>query len=364
MSLDVLALVPHPIASPSGRYRVHQMAEPLGKLGVRLDIQPFLDDRAFARLYLPGRWGEKALDVARGGARRWRVLGGAGRYRLAFVHRELWPVVGDAPLRRLARHQPRWVFDFDDAIWMPNVSEVNRSLARWKPHGQATWLASHARAVAAGNGFLSAWARGQRSGRPAAEVEEIPTAVNSDLWVPVPRAPGPPRLVWIGTPTTVPHLEAVRPALARVAARHPGLEIHVIGARFDGQGLPVVLHEWSEQRERDLVGRCDIGLAPLPDSDWARGKCGLKLLLYMACGLAAVSSRVGVHPTILEDGRTGMLADSDDAFEPALERLIGDPALRSRLGAAARAVVEERYSIRAVAPRLAALLSRAAESAI
>src|SRR5439155_1976414 len=99
---------------------------------------------------------QKSLDVARGGARRWQVLAAAARYRLAFIHRELWPVVGEAPLRRLADHQPRWVLDFDDAIWMPNVSEVNRSLARWKPRGQTEWLASRARAVAAGNGYLAA----------------------------------------------------------------------------------------------------------------------------------------------------------------------------------------------------------------
>ena len=162
MSLEVLALVPHPVASPSGRYRVHQMAGPLARLGIRLDIRPFLDARAFQRLYFPGRVAAKAWDVARGGVRRWRDLGGAGRYRLALVHREAWPLIGEAPLRRLARHQPRWVFDFDDAVWLPNVSDANRAMARWKPYAQPAWLAARARAVSAGNGYLAAWARTQR----------------------------------------------------------------------------------------------------------------------------------------------------------------------------------------------------------
>lgn len=361
MSLEVLAFVPHPIASASGRYRVYQMAGPLAKHGVDLDVRPFLDERGFAGLYAPGALVSKTLDLARGGVRRWADLG-ASRYRLALVHRELWPVVGDPPLRRFSKHQPRWVFDFDDAIWIPNVSDANRAFARLKPFGQPAWLAAGAHGVAAGNGYLAQWAREQRPGRPGEEVELIPTAVDTDHWTPVRHPEGPPRLVWIGSHSTLAHLEELRAPLARLAARHPGLEIHVIGASLPPLGLPVVNHEWSEGGEVDLVRRCDIGLAPLPDTDWARGKCGLKLLLSMACGLASVASRTGVNPEIVRDGENGLLAGTPEEFEGALDRLIGDPPLRGQLGESARATVEERFSVRVVAPRLAAMLQRAAET--
>jgi glycosyltransferase involved in cell wall biosynthesis len=362
-NLEVIAFVPQPPASASGRYRVYQMARPLADLGVTLDVRPFLDGRAFARLYRPGEVPAKAVDIIRGAARRWSDLGAASRYALAMVHREIWPLIGGAPLARLAGHQPRWVFDLDDPVWLPNVSAANQAFQWLKPFAQPPRLAEGARAVAAGNAFLADWARRQRPGRPAEEVEVIPTAVDADLWVPRPRDPGPPRLVWIGSQGTAAHLELLREPLARLATRHAGLELHVIGATVALDGIRVVEHAWSEATEVALVGRGDIGLAPLPDNEWSRGKCGLKLLLYMACGLPAVASRTGVHPEIVAHGGNGWLVDSPGEFEPALDSLLADADLRARLGAAARVTVESRYSVRAVAPRLAALLQRAAESA-
>lgn len=361
--LQVIAFVPHAPASASGRYRVYQMAGPLAELGVHLDVRPFLDPPAFGRLYQAGRVPAKVVDLVRGAARRWADLGAASRYHLALVHREVWPLVGEVPLARLGARQPRWVFDFDDAVWLPNVSGANRAFQRLKPFGQPARLVAGARAVASGNAFLADWARRQRPGRPGQDVEVIPTTVDATRWVPRPRDPGPPRLAWIGSPSTAVHLESLRATLARLAARYPGLELHVIGATVTMEAIRVVAHPWSERSEVALVGRCDAGLAPLPDSEWARGKCGLKLLLYMACGLPAVASRTGVHPEIITHGENGWLADAADDFEPALATLLDDAELRARLGGAARATVESRYSVSAVAPRLAALLRRAAEAA-
>jgi glycosyltransferase involved in cell wall biosynthesis len=336
------------------------MAEPLARHGIRLEIRPLLSPAGFGRMYRPGGASRKALDLVTGCARRWMDLGRAGRYALALIHREVWPFVGEAPLRRLARHQTRWVFDFDDAVWMPNASDANRVFAGLKPFGQPAWLAAGACAVSAGNTFLADWARSCRSGSPADSVEVVPTAVDTDRWHPRPRTPGARRLIWIGTPSTAKYLEALRPALTRLGRRHPHLELHVVGAPFSCEELRVVHHDWHEATEADLVSGCDIGLAPIPDDAWARGKCGLKLLLYMACGLPAVASRVGVHPEIVTHGEDGLLADTPDGFEPAVGALVADPELCGRLGAAARATVEQRFSLHAVAPRLAALLQRAA----
>jgi glycosyltransferase involved in cell wall biosynthesis len=362
LSLRVIAFVPHPAGGASSRYRVIEMIEPLAAHGVQVDVRPFLDASAYAVLYHPGRVARKAADIARGGWRRWRDLEQASRYDLALVHREMWPIVGISPIARLARHQPRWVFDLDDAVWIPNVSDANRAFARVKPFGHPAQLAAGARAVAAGNDYLAEWARRQRPGRPAGEVETIPTAVDTDRWRPRPRPPGPPRLVWIGSPSTLPHLALMRGPIERVARRHPGLELHTIGGAIAAPGVRVVQHPWSHDTEADLVAAGDVGLAPLPDDPWCRGKCGLKLLLYMASGVAAVASRAGVHDQIVTHGVDGWLADGPDGFESSLDSLLGDPALRARLGAAARATVERRFARQAVAPRLADLLRRAAAS--
>ncbi len=361
--LRVLAFTPQPLSGPAGRYRVHQWREPLRAHGVELEAVPFFDEPAYARLHTPGGTLTKTFDLARLTWRRWRDLLGAGRAPLAFVHRELWPLAGAWPLDTLRRAQPRFVFDLDDAVFLPNVSEANRRLVGLKAHVTAAPLAAGAVAVTAGNDWLAQWARAQRPGRDPASVHVIPTAVDGDAWRPTaPEAPGPLRLLWIGSPSTLRYLRAWAPALARLASRRT-FEVHVVGAELAIPGVTVVSHAWSLERERAVAAQCHIGLAPMPDGDWERGKCGLKLLLYMALGLPAVASASGVHPTLLEGGACGLLVEDDASTEAALDRLLGDAAERARLGRLARAAFEARWSVRAVAPRLAAVLRTAAEAA-
>ncbi len=364
MKLRVLAFTPQPFAGAAGRYRVHQWREPLAEHGVELEATPFFDERAFARLHGPGDWLGKGWDLARLTRERIARLSSAGRYDVALVHRELWPLAGDWPLALLERHQRRWVFDLDDAVFLPNVSAANRGLGALKAHTSAGRLAAGARAVAAGNAWLADWARRERPGRAADEVEVIPTAVDSDQWRPAtrPQDAGPVRLLWLGSPTTLAYLAAWAPVLSRVAARHPGMELHVIGASLEVSGLRCVSHTWDAATERTLAGRCHVGLAPLGSGDWERGKCGLKLLLYMALGLAAVASDAGVHHDIVTPGEDAVLVGDDEGLEAALDRLVSDAEWRANLGRAARSTLERRYSLRAVAPRLAGLLRRAAET--
>lgn len=360
MSLSALALVPYPESGASARYRAYQMVAPLAARGVRMVVRPLLDERAFSDLYRPGAQATKLAHLVRGCARRWADLADAGRYDLAFVHRDVWPFFGLGPVQRLLAHQRRFVFDFDDAIWLPNVSEANRAFAWLKPTVQHARLAAEASGVAAGNGWLAAWAREQRPGRDPEDVAVIPTAVDTARWTPRERADGPPRLAWIGSHSTVHHLDPLRAVLPGLAARHPGLELHVVGARFACDGVRVVEHAWSFEREVEATAACDIGLAPMPDDPWTRGKCGLKLLLYMALGLPAVSSRAGVNTEIVQDGVTGRLASTPEAFADALDALLADRDARRRMGAAARADVEARWSVNAVAPCLVSLFERTA----
>jgi len=141
------------------------------------------------------------------------------------------------------------------------------------------------------------------------------------------------------------------------------LRLVVIGATSDRFGDLIEAVPWTLAGEVDALSRIDIGLAPLPDSDWSRGKCGLKLLQYLALGKPVVASPVGVHPEMIEPGVHGLLADGEDAWFDALDRLIGDAALCTTMGQHGRARVEERYSVRAVAPRLIEALHQAAEAA-
>jgi len=151
--------------------------------------------------------------------------------------------------------------------------------------------------------------------------------------------------------------------LARLRDRHPGLRLVVIGAGSERFADMIEAVPWTLAGEVEALSRIDIGLAPLPDSDWSRGKCGLKLLQYLALEKPVVASAVGVHPEMIESGVHGLLADGENAWFDALDRLIGDPSLRAAMGQQGRARVEERYSVRAIAPRLIDALHHAAEAA-
>ncbi|HEU4396028.1 MAG TPA: glycosyltransferase, partial [Planctomycetota bacterium] len=179
---------------------------------------------------------------------------------------------------------------------------------------------------------------------------------------PGPRADGaPPRFGWIGSRATLPYLAGIAGPLARACAAAPGARLLAVA---DGDaslpGVPVDAEPWSDAGEADSLRRMDAGLMPLPDDPWTRGKCGFKLLQYGATGIPSIASPVGANAAIVEDGRTGLLAADDAAWEAALLRLARDPDLRARLGAAARRSVEERWSTAVLGPTVARFVSQVA----
>jgi glycosyltransferase involved in cell wall biosynthesis len=167
------------------------------------------------------------------------------------------------------------------------------------------------------------------------------------------------RVGWIGSPSTAHYLGLVREPLRRLA-RERALRLVVIGARdIPSTDVPLEIHEWSAETEGPLLGGVHIGIMPLADGPWERGKCGYKLIQYMACGKPVIASPVGVNDEIVTP-EVGLLASSDAQWLAALRQLSTDAALRNRLGFAGRALVERKYSLQVRGPQLAAWLARAA----
>jgi glycosyltransferase involved in cell wall biosynthesis len=165
---------------------------------------------------------------------------------------------------------------------------------------------------------------------------------------------------WIGSPATAKYLDAVAGPLAQVCG-DTGARVRLIGAGAAAlPGLPVDLQAWDEATETLKIGEFDIGIMPLADGPWERGKCGFKLVQYMACGVPVVASPVGVNPRIVESGVHGFLATSAQQWVQALTDLVHNAALRARMGVEGRRRVENFYSTQVVAPRLARLLLQAA----
>jgi glycosyltransferase involved in cell wall biosynthesis len=237
------------------------------------------------------------------------------------------------------------LFDFDDAIWIHSVSEANRRFGFLKNTKKIPKLASLADTVLAGNEYLAAWARQHNS-----RVVVVPTTVDTERFVPVPREDDGKRPIvigWVGSPSTLAHFATVVPALARVKERlGERVTFKVIGdPAYREPRLGIVGERWNAATEVADVAQFDLGLMPLPDDEWAKGKCGLKGLQYMAMGIPALLSPVGVNPTLVTPGLDGFLPGSEGEWVATLTALVKDPALRRRVGEAGRKTVVERYSV-------------------
>jgi glycosyltransferase involved in cell wall biosynthesis len=166
------------------------------------------------------------------------------------------------------------------------------------------------------------------------------------------------RLVWIGQQSTIRSLDLLRPHLAAAAARLPGLELRIISDTApDLPGVKVSLRPWSIQTEVEDLAQGDIGITFLPDDAWSQGKCGLRVLQFMAAGLPVVANPVAMNRQMVIPGRTGLLAETPERWAAAIERLAADPSLRSQMGAAGRRLVEQEYSVAGWADRFADLVA-------
>jgi glycosyltransferase involved in cell wall biosynthesis len=252
----------------------------------------------------------------------------------------------------------RYSLDYDDAVFH-NYDLHSHAIVRGLLGRRIDRLMGSACLVTAGNEYLAQRARAAGARR----VEIIPTVIDLDRYAP--RKVGTdatrPTVVWIGSPSTVRYLSLIAKPLAELSARLP-FRLRVIGGHIDLPGVDVEYVAWSEDREAPAIAACDVGVMPLNDSPWERGKCGYKLIQYMACGLPVVASPVGVNAQIVNEGVNGFLADGSSEWRDHLEVLISDATTRRDMGQAGRLMVEEKYSVQAIAPRLAVLLNQAKNS--
>ncbi|HWY94155.1 MAG TPA: glycosyltransferase [Steroidobacteraceae bacterium] len=260
--------------------------------------------------------------------------------------------------RLFAAVSRRRIFDVDDAIYVRKPRRLGEAPddSRWRKSKFAAtcrWVD----VVAAGNDVLAGVAR---VSAPAVMI--LPTSIDAAAYQPTTAAAAdPPTIVWIGSPENLVYLEMIRPALERLTTRYPTLKMRVICSRFpDWPLVNVERIPWSSATEAQALAAAHIGVMPLTDDEWARGKCAFKLLQYMAAALPCVASPVGANTEAVIDGFNGFHARTVDDWERHLEALIRSPDLRARFGASGRAHVESRYAMRTYQARYLELLQRLA----
>ncbi|MGD0060995.1 MAG: glycosyltransferase family 4 protein [Verrucomicrobiia bacterium] len=341
--MKVLFLTQTGELGPSSRYRVYQLLPELQKLGVQCDVSPAIDDALYRRLYLgsSGRTSRAAAFSAAWRQRR-RDLARINDFDVVFVQKGVFPGLYSGFEKKLAARKPL-VFDFDDAIWLPRVggSRVLQSLHR---EAAVQDVLRCARAVIAGNDFLAEYAS-----RFNKTVTVVPSSISLEDY---PHAPDSNLVGWIGSRTTLPYLKPLKPAFDAL-----GITPRIIASGNPVQlGFDIEFRPWQLETELAELSQLGIGIAPLLDTPWERGKCGVKILQYMACGIPVVASPVGVNSKIVLHGVNGLLATHIEDWAPAIHSLITDPKLRQRLGAAGRQTVEKRFRVQRAAEAVNSVL--------
>lgn len=330
--------------SPGQRFRFEQYLGFLGENGYSCDFDPLLDEKRDKIFYGPGNYLRKMGILLHSYVQRFGNLRRAKEYDIIFIFREAVYTRSTFFEKRFAK-KAKVIFDFDDSIWLPNVSEANRKFAFLKNPDKTKTLIALADLVFAGNDYLAGYSRKFNS-----NVAIVPTTIDTDEYRRIPREKNSKICIgWSGSKTTIQHFSHAIPALRQLKEKYgEQIEICVIGDEaYRNDELEIIGLPWKKATEIDDLSRIDIGIMPLPDDEWSRGKCGLKGLQYMALEIPAIMSPVGVNSDIITDGENGMLADTTDEWVEKLSLLVDDADLRKKLGKAGRQTVEEYYSVNA-----------------
>lgn len=339
-------------AGASSRLRLLQYLGDLEAVGFSAQVRPFFDDEYLTRLYGDRFTGVSVLHAY---LSRLRGIGESKQGAALFwVEKEVLPWSPWLIERALLPAGVPLAVDYDDAVFH-NYDLHGSGLVRALLGRKIDRVMASSALVTAGNGYLADRARAAGARR----VEVVPTVVDIEAYAvrDVPRSGSSPRIGWIGTPSTWrEYMAPMMPALSDIARRH-GVRISAVGPGKAASADPSLdILPWSETTEVAQIRGMDIGIMPLNDTPWARGKCGYKLIQYMACGLPVVASPVGVNAQIVEHGVNGFLANTEAEWTDALATLLHDPALRNRMGAEGRRKVERQFSLQIWGPRVAMLL--------
>ena len=333
--MPTAVLLGYDLEQPSFRHRMRSLIGTLEEAGWQVQPERFPSGRYGLRT-----WERRSL---------WRAAD------VVVLHQIKLSALEARLFAALSRHR---VFDVDDAIYVRKPRRLGEAAddSPWRKRKFAAtcrWVD----VVAAGNDVLAGVAR-----RSARAIAILPTSIDTAAYRPTTAtAADAPTVVWIGSPENLVYLEMIRPALARLSVRYPALKLRVICSRFPDWGdVKVERIAWSTATEAESLAAAHIGVMPLTDDEWARGKCAFKLLQYMAAALPCVASPVGANTEAVIEGVNGFHARTTEEWEQHLESLIRSPALRARLGAGGREHVESRYALRTYQARYLELLARLA----
>jgi glycosyltransferase involved in cell wall biosynthesis len=359
-AIRVLVLTKYGSLGASSRLRFLQYLPWLQRLDISVTALPLLSSEQLQSSYNNGTY--KLLPLMKSYVSRCYVLLQRRHFDVVWIEKEALPWCPLWLELALLRSTP-YVLDYDDAVF----HNYDRHSNAWVRHlfgSRLDGLMASAAVVVAGNQYLAQRARDAEAHR----IEILPTVIDLVRYPHGLEAAvfnrvihDPLRIIWVGSPSTVRYLQLLQEPLQTLAKSQPFI-LRVIGGKIEDLfGLPVETIPWAEHTEVENIRACDVGVMPLIDDPFERGKCGYKLIQYMACGLPVVASPVGVNCQIVEHGVNGFLAETPEEWGQALGTLLADADLRQRMGMAGRLKVEQQYSLQVTAPKLIELLRAASQ---
>lgn len=339
-------MTPYPLGkAPSQRFRFEHFLKFMEENDSHWDFKPFVSPGSYEKLYNHRGLLSKIAMLIGGFVSRFLALFKLRRYQIVFIHRELTPFgppVFEWIIAKLLKN--KIIYDFDDAIWLPDQHGENQSWKWLKWRSKVKWICKWSWKVAVGNRYLAEYAE-----RYNQNVVVLPTVVDTKVHAPEIRnqklETKRPIIGWTGSHSTLKYLDLILPTLLKLE-KESDFEFRVI-ANQDPQ-LPLKNYQfvtWKKESEIEDLKAFDIGVMPLPDDEWAKGKCGFKLIQYLALEIPAVASPVGVNKEIVLPGKTGLLASSEQEWTSSMSELVQNKNLRTEMGQEGRKLVKKHYSV-------------------
>ena len=330
--------------SPSQRFRFEQYFTFFEENGITPELSFIINEEDDQILYKKGHLFKKLMILFRSIATRKNNLKKINHYDAIFIQREALMIGSIYFEKKMSESGVPVIFDFDDSIWILDTSEGNKKLEWLKKPDKTKEIIRLSNLVIAGNNYLAEYALQFNK-----NVLVIPTTVDTDKFYPDPskRNNDPIVIGWSGSLTTIKHFNFVLPVLKKLKAKYGDkIFFKVIGDdSYFNEELKIRGEKWNAETEVEVLNSFDIGIMPLPEDKWAKGKCGLKGLSYMALEIPTIMSPVGVNSEIIKNGLNGFLADEQEQWLEYLGLLIENRSLRENIGREARKTVINNYSV-------------------
>ncbi len=329
--------------SPSQRFRIEQYCSYLLNENIVFHIDPFITEKYYPIFFKRGFLFKKILGTLNGFLRRCWSLIKIHQYDYIFIQREASPI-GPPIFEWLYAKvfNKRIIYDYDDAIWIPRISESNRIALHLKCFWKIKYIIKWSHQVIAGNGYLFQYANHFNK-----RVVTIPTSVDTEKKFNLSANQDVQKvsIVWTGSFSTNQYVEALSPLLYQLQKVVPFHFVMISNKRPNIYLEDMEFVEWSESNEVSTLVKCQIGIMPMPKDEWSKGKCGFKLIQYMSLGLVPVADNWGANADIIENNLSGILIESTDEWIEKLKMLIQDTAQRKLISHHAQLRAKASFSL-------------------